>query len=217
MRSWRPGGRSAHNQRLCGLSGLAFSLPPLSSRRPFPIGVSGTPCGEPQHSMRPRSATVSLPCAFRPMARVTRGFAVRLSRSCPGVITSSADGCAPKMSGCATSTALPSPPARRSLWRPCRSTSTPSRSAAPRLDAPLLQFIASRSQDADHAARADGGAFTARAWFEGVSLDDAGVVRVRWPAGRTVKRFGPAYRYPAAGWIYLHIEGKPYERGYQHG
>ena len=29
--------------------------------------------------------------------------------------------------------------------------------------------------------------------------------------------FGPAYRYPAAGWIYLHIEGKPYERGYQHG
>ncbi len=29
--------------------------------------------------------------------------------------------------------------------------------------------------------------------------------------------FGPAYRYPAAGWIYIHIEGKPYERGYQHG
>ena len=33
----------------------------------------------------------------------------------------------------------------------------------------------------------------------------------------TVRTFGPAYRYPAAGWIYLHIEGKPYERGYQHG
>ncbi len=32
-----------------------------------------------------------------------------------------------------------------------------------------------------------------------------------------VETFGPAYRYPAAGWIYLHIEGKPYERGYQHG
>ena len=27
----------------------------------------------------------------------------------------------------------------------------------------------------------------------------------------------PAYRYPAAGWIYLHVEGKPYDRGYQHG
>ena len=38
-------------------------------------------------------------------------------------------------------------------------------------------------------------------------------------AGRATRSqtFGPAYRYPAAGWIYLHIEGKPYERGYQHG
>ena len=30
-------------------------------------------------------------------------------------------------------------------------------------------------------------------------------------------RFGPGYRYPQAGWIVLHIEGEPYERGYQHG
>ena len=27
----------------------------------------------------------------------------------------------------------------------------------------------------------------------------------------------PGYRYPQAGWIVLHIEGEPYERGYQHG
>src|SRR5258708_33839163 len=32
-----------------------------------------------------------------------------------------------------------------------------------------------------------------------------------------MRTFGPAYRYPSAGWIYVHIEGKPYERGYQHG
>ena len=38
-----------------------------------------------------------------------------------------------------------------------------------------------------------------------------------WPAREAVQTFGPAYRYPSAGWIYLHIEGKPYERGYQHG
>src|SRR5580700_3863031 len=37
------------------------------------------------------------------------------------------------------------------------------------------------------------------------------------PSAMAVQTFGPAYRYPAAGWIYLHIEGKPYERGYQHG
>jgi hypothetical protein len=37
------------------------------------------------------------------------------------------------------------------------------------------------------------------------------------PDPASVKRFGPAYRYPQAGWIVLHIEGDPYERGYQHG
>jgi len=33
----------------------------------------------------------------------------------------------------------------------------------------------------------------------------------------TVQRFGAGYRYPQAGWAVVHIEGKPYERGVQHG
>ena len=37
------------------------------------------------------------------------------------------------------------------------------------------------------------------------------------PDPAAVQRYGPAYRYPQDGWIVLHIEGKPYERGYQHG
>ena len=37
------------------------------------------------------------------------------------------------------------------------------------------------------------------------------------PDPATVRRYGPAYRYPQAGWIVLHVEGEPYERGYQHG
>src|SRR5207245_9726315 len=37
------------------------------------------------------------------------------------------------------------------------------------------------------------------------------------PDPQSVQRYGPAYRYPHAGWIVLHIEGEPYERGYQHG
>jgi hypothetical protein len=37
------------------------------------------------------------------------------------------------------------------------------------------------------------------------------------PDAASVQRFGPAYRYPQAGWVVLHIEGEPYERGYQHG
>jgi len=31
------------------------------------------------------------------------------------------------------------------------------------------------------------------------------------------QQYEKGYRYNAGGWIYLHIEGKPYERGYQHG
>jgi hypothetical protein len=79
-----------------------------------------------------------------------------------------------------------------------------------------LKFTASRAQDAIVLAVANGGAFQGKAWFEGVSLDEAST-NDAWPAREAVKTFGPAYRYPAAGWIYLHIEGKPYERGYQHG
>src|SRR5437660_5124464 len=37
------------------------------------------------------------------------------------------------------------------------------------------------------------------------------------PDPKAVQRYGPAYRYPQAGWVVLHIEGEPYERGYQHG
>ncbi|MFO0909249.1 MAG: C45 family autoproteolytic acyltransferase/hydrolase [Isosphaeraceae bacterium] len=37
------------------------------------------------------------------------------------------------------------------------------------------------------------------------------------PDPATIRRYGPAYRYPRAGWIVVHVEGAPYERGYQHG
>ena len=37
------------------------------------------------------------------------------------------------------------------------------------------------------------------------------------PDPATIQRYGPGYRYPQAGWTVLHIEGEPYERGYQHG
>ena len=37
------------------------------------------------------------------------------------------------------------------------------------------------------------------------------------PDPATVRRHGPAYRYPKDGWVVLHVEGEPYERGFQHG
>lgn len=37
------------------------------------------------------------------------------------------------------------------------------------------------------------------------------------PDPASVQWCGPAYRYPQQGWIVVHIEGKPYERGFQYG
>src|SRR5438876_926557 len=37
------------------------------------------------------------------------------------------------------------------------------------------------------------------------------------PDPASVQWCGPAYRFPQQGWIVVHIEGKPYERGYQYG
>jgi hypothetical protein len=79
-----------------------------------------------------------------------------------------------------------------------------------------LKFTASRAQDQILLTVGNGGAFDGRAWFAGISIDEASN-KDEWPAKEAVKTFGPAYRYPSAGWIYLHIEGEPYERGYQHG
>ena len=79
-----------------------------------------------------------------------------------------------------------------------------------------LRFTATRAQDNIVLTVAYGGTFDGKAWFSGVTVDDATGVEP-WPAPSAVTTYGPAYRYPVGGWIYLHIEGHPYERGYQHG
>jgi len=79
-----------------------------------------------------------------------------------------------------------------------------------------LRFSASRAQDEILLTVGSGGTFSGQAWFEGIQLDAISSDN-EWPIREAVQTFGPAYRYPAAGWIYLHIEGQPYERGYQHG
>ena len=78
-----------------------------------------------------------------------------------------------------------------------------------------LRFVASRAQDRILMTVGNGGAFTGKAWFSEVTLDETSAAGD--PPAATVRTFGRAYRYPSAGWIYLHIEGQPYERGYQHG
>jgi hypothetical protein len=80
-----------------------------------------------------------------------------------------------------------------------------------------LKFVASRNNDQVVLTVGNGGSFRGKAWFEGIDLEEIPSSGDEWPAREAVETFGPAYRYPAAGWIYLHIEGQPYERGYQHG
>ncbi len=79
-----------------------------------------------------------------------------------------------------------------------------------------LRFVATRADDHILLTAGKGGTLEGKAWFSDVSIDEASSAGSR-PASEAVRTFGPAYRYPAAGWIYLHIEGKPYDRGYQHG
>src|SRR3984885_5160133 len=79
-----------------------------------------------------------------------------------------------------------------------------------------LRFTATRAQDNIVLTVAYGGTFEGKAWFSGASIDEA-APSDSWPTPAAVTTYGPAYRYPAGGWVYLHIEGQPYERGYQHG
>src|ERR1700722_8705912 len=79
-----------------------------------------------------------------------------------------------------------------------------------------LRFTATRADDQVVLAVAEGGAFRGKAWFEGVSLEQVAQTG-DLPQKATLRTFGPGYRYPRGGWLYVHIEGAPYERGYQHG
>src|SRR5580658_3269110 len=85
-----------------------------------------------------------------------------------------------------------------------------------------LRFTATRAHDSILLTVAYGGTFDGKAWFSGVNIDPAAPELTltsadRWPAPAAVTTYGPAYRYPVGGWIYVHVEGQPYERGYQHG
>jgi len=67
------------------------------------------------------------------------------------------------------------------------------------------------------AAAAALGAARGGAVAEGAAGPPAGVAQaVATPSGE-IAHYGEGYRFDSNGWIYLHIEGQPYERGFQHG
>ena len=53
-------------------------------------------------------------------------------------------------------------------------------------------------------------------WFDDVKLEKVESIDDFVPL-ETVRWFGDGYRYDDRGWIVVHIEGQPYERGHQYG
>jgi hypothetical protein len=53
-------------------------------------------------------------------------------------------------------------------------------------------------------------------WFDDVRMEEVLDIS-EYIAPETVRWFGPAFTYVDKGWTIVHIEGEPYERGYQFG
>ncbi|MCP4662923.1 MAG: hypothetical protein GY856_46620, partial [bacterium] len=77
-------------------------------------------------------------------------------------------------------------------------------------------FIATRAEDRMRMHLGYNGPAVGTAWFDGVEIERVDDVGEYIPM-ETVRWFGDGYRYDDRGWIFVHIEGEPYERGYQYG
>lgn len=77
-------------------------------------------------------------------------------------------------------------------------------------------FIATRSRDRVQLHLGQNGTATGTAWFDDVSVEKVDDIDAYVPP-ETVHWFGKAYRFDDRGWIFVHVEGGPYERGYQYG
>lgn len=77
-------------------------------------------------------------------------------------------------------------------------------------------FFATRSDDRVILRFGYNGGATGSAWFDDIIVEKVDDITAYVPM-ETVRWFGPAFRYTDRGWTFVHIEGKPYERGYQYG
>ncbi len=77
-------------------------------------------------------------------------------------------------------------------------------------------FIATTARDRVRLHLGLNGPARGTSWFDDIALEEVEDISALIPA-ETVRWFGPAFRYTDQGWIFVHIEGKPYARGYQYG
>ena len=79
-----------------------------------------------------------------------------------------------------------------------------------------LLFVATRRDDRVKLVFGQNGAASGTAYFDDVALEEVKEIGDYIPL-ETVRWFGPAFRYTDQGWTFVHIEGEPYDRGYQYG
>jgi hypothetical protein len=77
-------------------------------------------------------------------------------------------------------------------------------------------FIATQKQDQVQLHLGYNGTAAGTAWFDDIDLEEEQDITKFIPM-ETVRWFGPAFRYTDKGWTFIHIEGEPYQRGYQYG
>ncbi|MCP4903336.1 MAG: hypothetical protein GY906_40760 [bacterium] len=77
-------------------------------------------------------------------------------------------------------------------------------------------FIATTAEDRVRLHLGYNGAARGTAWFDDVRVEPVDDITEYIPL-ETVRWAGNGFRYDDKGWIFVHIEGEPYERGYQYG
>ncbi len=77
-------------------------------------------------------------------------------------------------------------------------------------------FFATRSQDRVRLHLGHNGTATGKAWFDDLRLEEVDDIGEMIPM-ETVRWSHNGYRYDDRGWIFVHVEGEPYERGFQYG
>ncbi|MBU8898685.1 hypothetical protein KRR26_24030 [Corallococcus sp. M34] len=79
-----------------------------------------------------------------------------------------------------------------------------------------VMFFATQAQDHVRAYLGHNGKATGTAWFDDVRVEEVDDITAYIPM-ESVRWAGKGFRYDDGGWIYVHVEGEPYERGKQFG
>jgi len=77
-------------------------------------------------------------------------------------------------------------------------------------------FFATQKQDRVRLHLGHNGSARGKAWFDDVAVERVDDITEYIPMD-TVRWSGKGFRYDDRGWIVVHIEGEPYERGFQYG